>query len=171
MAPVKKFQVRAKYAAWLTEITKKKIKIRDRAQETASLTGSQDDWAVYKELRNDLTKVLRKEKLSWQQSKLEACEQGQDSGRLWKNILGWLNWTSTSSPTKLLCNGDMVTSPEKIAEVQNNYYISKVREIRRNMPVQKEDPLDIVRKLVTNRTVPFSLSAVPPGEVDKIIKS
>ena len=171
MAPIKKFQVRTKYAAWLTDNTKKKIKLRDSAQQAASLSGSQADWEVYKGLRNDLTKVLRKEKLSWQQSKLKACEQGQDSGKLWNYILGWLNWSSTSSPTKLLCNGDMVTSPQQIADVQNQFYINKVREIRRNMPGQKQDPLDTVRKLMTDRTVSFSLSSVAPAEIDKIIKN
>jgi hypothetical protein len=46
---------------------------------------------VYKQLRIHLTTVLRKEKLSWEQGKLEQCEQDQDSGKLWKNVLGWLN--------------------------------------------------------------------------------
>ena len=144
MAPVKKFQVRTKYAAWLSEDSKEKIKERDRAQDAAALSRSKEDWAVYKQLRNDLTKVLRKEKMSWQQGKLEACEEDQDSGKLWKNILGWLNWSSTSSPTKLLLDGDMVTSPQRLAEIQNEYYINKVREIRMNIPRQKNDTLSTV---------------------------
>ena len=91
MAPVKKFQVRTKYAAWLSDETKERMKERDIAQDKAALSGSQEDWAVYKRLRNGLTKVLHKEKLSWQKGKLDACEEAQDSGKLWKNVLGWLN--------------------------------------------------------------------------------
>ena len=170
MAPVKKFQVRTKYATWLSEDTKEKIKDRDRAQEVAALSGSQEHWSVYKQLRNDLTTVLRKEKLSWEQGKLEQCEQDQDSGKLWKNVLGWLNWSSTSSPTKLLIDGDMLTSPQKMADAQNGYYINKVKEIRRNMPGQKKDPLATVRKIMNGKDVSFSLSAVSPDEVDKIIR-
>ena len=170
MAPVKKFQVRTKYATWLSEDTKEKIKDRDRAQEVAALSGSQEHWSVYKQLRNDLTTVLRKEKLSWEQGKLEQCEQDQDSGKLWKNVLGWLNWSSTSSPTKLLIDGDMLTSPQKMADAQNGYYINKVKEIRRNMPRQKKDPLATVRKIMNGKDVSFSLSALSPDEVDKIIR-
>ena len=129
------------------------------------------DWVVYKRLRNDLTKVLHKEKLSWQKGKLDACEEAQDSGKLWKNVLGWLNWSSTSSPTKLLLDGDMVTSPNKMAEVQNQFYINKVREIRRNMPRQKNDPLSTVRQAVAGRDINFSISSISPDEVDKIIKN
>ena len=32
MAPIKKFQIKRKYAAWLTDITKEKMKTRDLAQ-------------------------------------------------------------------------------------------------------------------------------------------
>ena len=124
MAPVRKFQVRTKYAAWLSDDTKHNIKERDRAQDEAVLSGSQEDWSTYKQLRNDLTKRMHKEKLSWQKGKLEACEESKDSGKIWKSILGWLNWSSTSSPTKLLIDGDMVTSPKQMAEVQNQYYIN-----------------------------------------------
>ena len=170
MAPIKKFQVRTKYAAWLSDNNKSKIRDRDKAQQAAALSGSEEDWATYKYLRNDLTKLLRKEKVSWQQEKVEACEHSQDSGKLWKNILGWLNWSSTSSPTKLLHNGDMVTSPQMMADVQNEYYIKKVRDIRRNMAKEKNDPLATVRKFMNGRDVNFSLSSVSPETVDKIIR-
>ena len=43
MAPVKKFQMRSKYAAWLSEETKVKIKERDRAQELAAETKEVED--------------------------------------------------------------------------------------------------------------------------------
>ena len=171
MAPVKKFQIRTKYAAWLSESTKTKIIDRDRAQEAAILSGSVEDWSSYKRLRNDLTKVLHSEKMSWQQAKLQACEENLDSGKLWKNILGWLNWCSTCSPTKLLHNGEMETSPLRMADIQNEYYIHKVRDIRRNMPRQKNDPLITLRRIMNGRTASFSVSTVSPEEVDKIIRT
>ena len=129
MAPVKKFQVRSKYSAWLSEATQKKIKERDQAQQASAFSGSEEDWSRYKKLRNDLTKILRTEKTSWQQSKLQSCEDKLETGKLWKNILGGLNSFSTSSPTKLMHNGDMKTSPHMMADEQNEYYIDKVKEI------------------------------------------
>jgi hypothetical protein len=39
MAPVKKFQTRTKYAAWVSDETKDKIKQRDHAQQIASASG------------------------------------------------------------------------------------------------------------------------------------
>ena len=115
MAPVKTFQVRTKYAAWVSDNTKEKIKARDAAQLKASTTQLKEDWDLYKRLRNDLAAVKRREKLSWQQQKLEACEESGDHGKLWKNILGWLKWSSTSSPTKLSQDGVLETSPSRMA--------------------------------------------------------
>ena len=91
--------VRTKYAAWVSNSTKEKIKARDAAQLTAATTQLKEDWDRYKRLRNDLAVVKKREKLASKQQKLEACEESGDYGKLWKNILGWLNWSSTSSPS------------------------------------------------------------------------
>ena len=140
MAPIRRFQIRTKYAAWVTVDTKSKMKDRDMAQQTATANGHEDDWDRYKKIRNEVTSQLRKDKLNWQQEKLSSCETS-DTGKLWKNILGWLNWTSASSPTKLLSHGNLETSPSRIAEVQNKFYIDKVKTIRRDLSGQDKDPL------------------------------
>ena len=66
MATIKIFKIRTKYAAWLTDTTKVNIKLRDSAQKTASSTGKQEDWEIYKKLRNEISGVLEKEKDDWQ---------------------------------------------------------------------------------------------------------
>ena len=146
MAPVKTFQVRTKYAAWVSDSTKEMIRERNAAQAKASNTQLKEDWDNYKRLRNNLAVVKKKEKLAWQQHKLQTCEESGDHGKLWKNILGWLSWSSTSSPTQLYQDGVVVTSPAKMAELQNKYYIDKVRSIRQNMPAQKKDPLHLLKQ-------------------------
>ena len=82
-----------------------------------------------------------------------------------------MNWSSTGSPTKLLNNGDMETFPHRLADIQNKYYINKVRDIRMNMPRQKKDPLATLKKMMTGRACSFSTSAVSPEEIDKIIRN
>ena len=171
MAPVKTFQVRNKYAAWVSTATKQKIKARDAAQVKAATSQLKEDWDQYRRLRNDLVVVKRKEKLAWQQQKLEECEEDGDSGKLWKNVLGWLNWSSSISPTKLSQDGALVTSPSKMAEIQNEYYINKVRTIRQSMPAQRRHPLHTLRQSMQGRASPFSPDPVSPDQVDKIIGS
>ena len=57
-----------------------------------------------------------------------------------------------------------------MADAQNEYYINKVKDIRRNMPRQRKDPLATVRKIMSGKNVSFTPSAVSPDEVDKNIK-
>ena len=47
-APVKTFQVRRKYAAWLSDNTKELIKLRNEAQLKAQQNNDQDHWREYK---------------------------------------------------------------------------------------------------------------------------
>ena len=170
MAPVKKFQIRTKYAAWVTAETKANIRDRNIAQQIATESGLNEDWDKYKKLRNDVTSQLRRDKHHWQQGKLESCEETGDTGKLWKNVLGWLNWNSSSSPTKLLSNGNLETSPSKMAELQNKYYIDKVKTIRRNMQNQVRDPLEVLKETLDGNQASFSSQAISQDQVDKIIK-
>ena len=171
MAPVRKFQMRSNYAAWISEGTKVLIKERDKAQELAAATKNVEDWRRYKRIRNQVTSLIRREKLSWQKRKLETAEEIQDSGKLWKTVLGWLNWSSAGSPSKLIHEGKLVTSPSKIADIQNEFYINKVRKIRQELPHSNTDPLEILRQRLSGNTASFSFSAVHPDEVEKIISS
>ena len=89
MAPVRKIQVRTRFAPWLSDETKKLMKGRDYAQLRASESKDNDDFNDYKNLRNRVNNRLKKEKKNWKKDKLNEC--GKDSGKIWKNILGWLN--------------------------------------------------------------------------------
>ena len=52
MAPIKKYQVRAKYAPWLTSGTKDLMNDCDLAQKRAASTNKQQDWKTFKMLSN-----------------------------------------------------------------------------------------------------------------------
>jgi hypothetical protein len=145
------------------------MKTRDLAQQHASSSGLTEDWDRYKKLRNEVTALLRKEKSDWQLEKLQSCEETTDTGKLWKNILGWLNWSSTSSPTKLLNNGNLETSPLQMAEIQNKYYIDKVQTIRNNLQGHNKDPLEVLKNTLAGNQATFSSQAISPDQVDKII--
>ena len=42
---------------------------------------------------------MREEKEEWEKRKLAECEGSP--GRVWSSVLTWLNWSSTSTPTRL----------------------------------------------------------------------
>ena len=59
MALVKTIQVKKHYATWLSKETKALLNERDNAQKHAADTKNQDDWRLYKSLRNRTTSKMR----------------------------------------------------------------------------------------------------------------
>ena len=169
MAPVKKFQVRTKYAPWMSDETKHKIRTRDAAQKNATESGKAEDWREYKSIRNSVNSILRREKESWQRIKLQ--EISGDSRSTWQNIKSWLGWRTGGPPTKLIENGELHSKPKKLANIMNNYFIEKVRNLRNNLPDTPEDPLELTRRIMSNRSSSFQLQPVHPEEIAKIISS
>ena len=118
-------------------------------------------------MRNKVTNRLRNDKLKWKQQKLNSCND--DPAKLWKNILGWLSWSSAASPSKLYSAGQIVTSPSMIANILNSFFITKVTKIRQGLPPPSGDPLSNLQHIMKDRSSQFSLSCVHPDLVKKII--
>ena len=165
MAPVKTFQTTTKYCPWLSEATKTLITERNRAQRLLSENKTNDNFLNYKTLRNKVTRSLKHDKTQWQKRKLEDCNA--DPGKLWKNILGWLNWCTSGSPSRLYHAGQIVTSPARLAEIMNNYFVTKIDTIRQGLPGQTDDPLRTLKKFMRNKNSAFSMSCVRPEEVQR----
>ena len=71
MAPVKCFQVRKKYAPWLSPNLKSEIENRDKAQQIAQESNCREDWLRFRKLRNSVNNKLRGEKRNWQKNKIK----------------------------------------------------------------------------------------------------
>ena len=167
MAPIKVFQVRTRYAPWISCSTKEWMKLRDEAQRQAGESNLEEDWIKYKRLRNKISNILKTEKKLWQAKKLD--EAASDMGKTWRIVKSWLGWASGGPPTQLSIGGLLICKPYQIAQCMNEYFTTKVRTIVANLPQNNRDPLQLINNLMQNRTCSFSLQAVHPDEVDKII--
>ena len=58
-----------------------------------------------------------------------------------------------------------------MAELQNQYYINKVKTIRQNMPAQKKDPRETRRNRMQGRSQAFTPAPVTPDQIEKIISN
>ena len=84
-------------------------------------------------------------------------------------FLGRLNWCSAGSPSKLYHAGQIVTSPARLADIMNNFFVTKVVQIQQGLPAPTDDPLKTLKEIMKNRTTTFSLATVHPDSVRKII--
>ena len=175
MAPVRKVQCRQHYASWLSEETKKQMAARDEAMAKYTSTRLAEDWAVARTLRNAVTRLLRSEKCRYTREKVRRCEEQQDSRKLWQNIRSYIGWGGTGGAPSMLTNtaGQLTTSPAAMAELQNTYYVEKVKKIRARLP-RRGDPTALLRQTMEARPRPrpagLTLASVTPEAVDKIIR-
>ena len=91
MAPIHTIQIRENYAPWLSYETKRIMAERDIAQKKAAETKYEEDWKLFRRLRNKVNSLLKNEKQNWQRSKFKQCEEENDSRQIWKNVKSWLN--------------------------------------------------------------------------------
>ena len=86
MAPVKKIQLRNNFAPWISEDCKAEMAARDAANKKAAESGLDTDWDSFRQVRNSVTRRVRKEKEAWRREKMEGCQA--NSSTCWKNVLG-----------------------------------------------------------------------------------
>ena len=58
-----------------------------------------------------------------------------------------------------------------LAESMNNFYISKVRKIRENIPKSDGDPLKVLKLMMQNKSSKFSIKPVHPDLVLRILSN
>jgi hypothetical protein len=169
MAPVRTTQIRNKYAAWLSEDTKKLLKVRNEAHDSAMNSKDPDDWRLYKNLRNTATTRMKAEKKAWEKQKLDHSEHNPSI--LWRNVKGWLSWGKSGPPTQLFHEGRVVNSPAGIAGAMNNFFTNKVNMLRKNIPPSALDPLSKLRENLQGRDCTMVFRPVEPDEVLKAVRN
>ena len=117
-------------------------------------------------LRNQINAKLKKEKSSWQASRLENCASTSDT---WRTVKNWLGWNTGGPPSQLVINGELKNKPKVLANCMNNFFVNKVKDLRRTIPPCRKNPLDKLSNLMRERSCSFRLSTVHPDVVSEII--
>ena len=166
-APVRTIQVRKHYAPWLSDETKHLMQQRNRAQQTYLKSQDIDKAREYRNLRNQVTNMIRRDKREWETSRLDHLVNS--SNNLWKNIKGILCFKSCGPPQQLFHEGKLVGSPKELVEVMNHYFIDKVNALQARLPPQINDPLKYMKNMMKNRKCSFSFKSVHPDDVKRIV--
>ena len=92
--PMRKLQPNKKLKNWADRYTIKLFKQRDMAREQAKITGSDDDWKMFKQLRNKATKKVCDDNKRHFKQIYETHEKEHNTKGLYKTVhtqLGWKN--------------------------------------------------------------------------------
>ena len=72
-------------------------------------------------------------------------------------------------PTQLFYKGEMVSTPQRLANSINSFFVDKAKGLLGNLPLPTGDPLEPLCKLMEPRTCSFQLKPVHPDEVLEIV--
>ena len=171
-APIKVIQNRKNYVPYISKELKAAMKTRDDLKLLAANTGTIEDFANYKEKRNEVTSKLRTAKADYFRSKFS--QDNQTPAEVWKSAFMVLGKTKSEFPSQLLIGQKLFSTPSLIAEEVNKFFINKIEKLKSNSPEITQSPLIELRRFLADKSLPpegFSLKEISENETKKLLKS
>ena len=177
-APWVIFQQRKHFTPWITDETKDLMVQRDlwkqKAKDLALIspgTASDEEkkaWTEYKSYRNKINNKKGFDELQYKKNKFE--ENANSPDKSWKCAKNFMKWKSTGTPAQIEIDGNLVTKASLIAMHMNDFFINKVRTIRRSMQAVAWQLTPCIQ-IMEGKTCKLGLAFVTEQRVGNLIKS
>ena len=99
----------------------------------------------------------------------EGSENIFESRKMWKQLKEITNSNKILTLSSIVHNGERINKPLDIANIANNYYIQKVKNIRENFK-DKLDPLFYMEKLFQRNKKEFKIPLLTIKDTEELIK-
>ena len=117
-----KIQMSNKQKNWVSPQTRSLIADRNRLREQARSQDSDLLWQQYKILKNKITSDIKKDKKQHFSKLFERCQSNNDTKALYQITKEQLGWNSGGTPLSFIIEGEKVTSPKILANIQLNTF-------------------------------------------------
>ena len=112
-APVKQRRLKKRYNPWVSPEIVRTMYARDHKHKLARRTGDAGHWSAYRQLRNNVTTIIKLAKRSYFENEF-VQSSGQGSKRVWKTI------------NRLTQKGKDLSPPQDISACDFNDHFSKI---------------------------------------------
>jgi hypothetical protein len=159
VAPKKKIKLQSKWQEkqWFSEEIRQILKQRDEAYKLARLIKSNEEWELFRQLRNKAVDVCRKAKRDYLELRLDKNKK--DPKKMWGLLKELLKGNSFSDNIcqEIQCKNIIFNNPDEMANIFNRFFIDSIT-------VTKKDDceIDLIRnrKYTENEFEAFSLIEV-----------
>ena len=142
LAPSKLIQIKKKDQPYMSPELKELETELDEQLNTAIRSKDIEEWRLYKSLRNQFFKYVEGAKRIYYSGILNTSKE------LWKTAKKLMKQDSASVPDKIMINGKLEASPKRIADSFCEYFLTKIRDIKKNIPKTNTNPMTILKLLV-----------------------
>ena len=168
-APVKVIQNRKHYVPYISNELKKDMLERDDLKRNAAITGSLEDFNLYKVKRNEVSTKLKSAKVEYFKSKFS--DDSLSPGDVFKTASQILGKSQSEFPSQILIGQKLFSTPTTIAEAMNKFFVEKIAKLKDTEPIE-DDPLEELRNFLSDKTAPgFTFRELTEEDTGKLIKS
>ena len=171
-APIKVFQIRKHYVPYLSEEAKLLMEERDSLKEEATQTKDSDLMSEFKRKRNEVKDKVEEDMKDYNENEFDSTKS---SNYVWKSAYKFLGQTNNKAPSQIYHEGNLITSPEKLANAFNQIFLDKVKKIRQKAESQniKINPVQRLKMWLSQRLTPlsqFKVKVLTKAQLRKVIK-
>ena len=175
-APVTTFQMRKNYSPFLSKETKELIIGRDSWKEVATKRGMKSAHKIAKNLGKEVKKAVIKDEKEYYK---KDFGDKQDTTQAWKTAKVILGMNKNLMPTAIKQKDkhgevEVVTNPQKLANMFNHFFKSKVDKLREqtNHPptIPPEERLEQWLGQRSSPPPPFQFKKISKSDFRKILK-
>ena len=113
-APMRMVQTRTSYNKFIQDSTKVTMAERDRARVAAKLSEKEEDWALYRKLRNRCTALQKSDRVEYYKNVYNHIENEHDSQKLFATTRTLLGWQRVGPPVEFQLGNIFVTKQKEI---------------------------------------------------------
>ena len=124
-----------------------------------------DHWLEYKNNRNTTQKNIDKAKKEYT---IDRLNKQNDK---WKTVKTINKTDNQQPPDKIIHNNTCITSPKQIAQIANDFFITKIQEIRQQFTPPTVDPITILKRLKPRNNNTFKFPLITVRQTIDIIKN
>ena len=150
MAPLRKIQPRSQKNGWISSATRAKMVRRDQVRNSAMISSLQEEWNLYKELRNQVNRDVKRDRNLHTKNTFQKIIDNKDTRALYRMTKNILGWTQGGTPETFMKDGQQIKSPKEMAQIQLEAWGNKVNNLKNKLPMQTEDPLTTLNRAFEN---------------------
>ena len=134
---------------------------RDTLNEEATSTKDSVLLNEFKKKRNEAKVKVEVDKKAYYEKEFD---ESKSSNNVWKSAYKILGQDSNKSPTQISVEGDIINSPEKMANCFNEVFFKKVNKIREKTKEHqvKIDPIQRLKSWLLQRPSPLPKFEIKP---------
>ena len=145
LCPFKTIQYRTECKSWLSDDTKDMMNIRDNTRERARVANDAELWTSYRSQRNLVNRLVNDDRKKHYDELYARHSKNKDVGAIYKAAKNQVGWKKSSTPASFTVEGNKVTDPLVMANLQSKTFEEKTKCLLENLPPPSIDPVSVLQ--------------------------